>query len=74
MGAAATSRGMQMPNQSSERVEATLKFEDGKATKGVAVLLTGRGFVIVCDTLRGADNALGARVTLVLAGTGMTGE
>jgi hypothetical protein len=62
-----------MTNQPDEHIPATLKFEDTKSTSGVIVNLTGRGFVLVCDSLRKAESALGARVTLEVSGPSIEG-
>ena len=63
-----------MANQPDEHIPATLKFESGKSTNGVIVNLTGRGFVLVCDSLRNSESALGARVTLQVSGPSIKGE
>ncbi|MGB0589748.1 MAG: PilZ domain-containing protein [Myxococcota bacterium] len=63
-----------MANQPDEQIPATLKFESGKSTSGVIVNLTGRGFVLVCDSLRNADSVLGAQVTIEASGPSIDGE
>lgn len=63
-----------MAKRENESMQATLRFEDGKSAQGVLVNLTGRGFVLVIDSLRNANEALGARVTLEASGEGIEGE
>ena len=62
-----------MAEGSNENIQATLRFSEKEVATGHVANITNRGFVVVCEVLKSADNAPGRRVTLQLSGAELDG-